>query len=210
MDCTIYSHTNEEWEEIYSRLYAYTHKILRTKLWFRGENTEVFLKGKQVDDYVMEAITKYLENPADYNPSFGRTLVNYLKLHILRHLISNDSKSPENKLTKHFILPDNIDDEEENRYKETMYPYITEYFDEEIDAKAVTAYIEKEISDDEIAEQIYLGICITGMKRRDVIKELNITEKDFDNGMRRLNTVLKNTSKEFGIKIRNHDRKIEL
>ncbi len=70
----------------------------------------------------------------------------------------------------------------------------------EIDYKEIMNYVQGEIKGDEILEEIFLGICLNGLKRRDVIEEFNLSEKDFDNGMRRLQTILSRTAKKFDLK----------
>ena len=46
--------TNIDWEAVYLQLYAYADALLKTKQWFRGEDTSSFLKGKQIHDYFSE------------------------------------------------------------------------------------------------------------------------------------------------------------
>src|SRR5688572_20661862 len=115
--------SDKEWEDIFSRLLAYAHILLKSKSWFRGNKTDVFLEGKKAEDYVMEAITRFLENQDGYNPERGFSLVNYLKLHILRQLVSNDAKSSENKVTTEIVLPNSEDEDEESRFKEIIFPH---------------------------------------------------------------------------------------
>jgi len=62
------------------------------------------------------------------------------------------------------------------------------------------AFIEKEAKGDKIAEDIVLGICFNGLKRREVIEEFNMSDKEFDNGMRRLKTILNRAVKRFDLK----------
>src|ERR1700722_6336599 len=88
-----------EWEEIYIKLYAYADDVLKQYRWFRRTEDDTYLQGKTPDDYVQEAIKRYLEHPEKFNPG-KRTLVGYLKKHILRSLIGNDARCEENRSTK--------------------------------------------------------------------------------------------------------------
>ena len=200
------STNNIDWEDIYTRLYAYADALLRNKSWFRGDKTDSFLEGKQTHDYVSEAIEQYLRNPEKYDPTTGRSLVNYLKYHLVRSLVNNDARSPENKTTKDILWTyDGKDDTDDSGYEDSILPVIGAYFDQEIDFNTIMSQIEEEIKGDKTLEEIFLGICCYGLKRREVIKEFNMAEKDFDNGIRRLNTILKNTAKKFDIEIKSNE-----
>lgn len=56
------------WESIILILHAHTRRLLQGKTWFRGKNPASYLKGKEIDDYVFDAIGRYLENPQKYDP----------------------------------------------------------------------------------------------------------------------------------------------
>jgi len=194
---------NEDLGALYLQLYAYTDQLIKKKGWFRGGRTDSFLKGKQIHDYVSEAIEKYLVNPEKYDGSTGRSLENYLKLHIIRTLVGNDAKSPENKTSKSFtslVSRKDAESEDGDSYLDSILPFAEAYFDQEIDAKEVMGFIELEVAKDKIVEEIYLGIKCYGWKRALVIKEFKMSDNDFDNGMRRLKTILNNTAKKYDIK----------
>lgn len=205
------THNNIDWNDVYIRLYAFADSLIRTKNWFRDsadKKTEVFLAGKSVADYVMEAITRYLENPSGYDATTGRSLVNYIHWHILRNLVRADVTSLENKETVTVYNNEDEDDGsdlEDNRALKSMLPYIEAYFDQEIDINKITADLEVEVSKDPDVEKVYLGICMSGMKRREVIKDFNMTDKEFDNAMRRFHTILKNTARVYGLKPKNYE-----
>jgi len=57
------------WEDIYVQLYAYTDKLLKAYTWFRKDQTDSYLKGKQIHDYVAGAIENFLREPDKYDPS---------------------------------------------------------------------------------------------------------------------------------------------
>src|SRR5258706_4925494 len=117
--------TKIDWEDVYVKLYAFTDYLLRSKKWFRGRKTETYLKGQEVHDYVSEGISRFLEHPEKYD-SAKRSLTGYLKLHIIRTLIGNDAKSPENKLTMDvFSFADDVigEGEDSNLFLDTILPY---------------------------------------------------------------------------------------
>lgn len=189
---------NINWEEVILKLQAYTRSLVSSKVWFRGNNSLVFLRGKEVEDYVFDAIEKYLRNPEKFDSSKG-TLINYLKLNLIRSMVSNDLVSAENKTTK-VIFHQDDEYKSTSTYLELMAPNIQAWFDEEIDYNEVLSFIEGEVKGDEIVENIFFGICGFDMKRQEIIKEFNMTEKEFDNGMRRLNTIRKRAQKKYDIK----------
>lgn len=184
------------WEDIYVQLYAYSDQLLKAKSWFRKGKTDSYLKGKQVHDYIADAIEKYLTAPGKYNSLSGRSLVNYLKQHIIRSLIGNDAKSLENKTSSNILSNENSDEGEPFSNIENLLPFTEAFFDQEIDFKEVLNSIRNGIENDKIVEKIFEGVCCNGLKRRDVIKENQMEESEFDNGMKRLKTILKKTAKK--------------
>jgi hypothetical protein len=216
MDIQTEDKNSVDWEEVILRLQSYTRSLVSKKGWYRissvvkkdpkndGENKyeSTYIKGKEVDDYVYEAIEKYLVNKEKHDPQKG-SLLDYLKYGVIRSLVSNDLVSSENRTSKDVLAHSNNleDDENDNgSYLDSILPYVDAYFDMEIDYKEIMNYVQGEIKGDEILEEIFLGICLNGLKRRDVIEEFNISEKDFDNGMRRLKTILSRTAKKFDLK----------
>lgn len=187
-----------DWEDILPKLYAFTHQLLRSMKWFRGKNNDTFLKGKEVKDYVFEAIEKFLANPEKFKPEKNRSLENYLKLHVIRTLVWNDVNSEENKTSQPIILQTGVEDEAETI--EGLYPAIEATFDQQIDYEEVMAYIGEQVSGDPIVENIFMGICHFGMKRRDIIAEFEMGDKEYNNGIRRLNTVLQTAATIFQLK----------
>lgn len=191
-----------DWDEIYVQLYAYTHSLLKTKTWFRGKKADSFGKGKQVGDYVSEAIEKYLTHPEKYNPELDRSLVNYIKLHIIRTLVGNDAKSKENKLNKdvYGISSDKKEsDDNAGTYLDSVLPFAEALFDQEVDYNEIMNTIEKNVGDDEEAGNIFLGK-ISGMKRREIMQDFGMSGGEYDNGMRRLQTIFNGVIKDYELK----------
>jgi len=195
------NNTKIDWEEIILCLQVYTRKLVKEKGWFRGEETTTFLEGKEINDYVFSAIEKYLRNPEKYD-STKRSLVEYLKKHIIRSLVSNDLVSAENKTTIDLFSYENNnedDDEDSAPYLDSILPYVEAFFDQEIDYKQIMNCIETLTKGDTIVENIFLGISGYGMKRAEIIKEFKMTENEFDNGMRRLITIRNKVAQQFNI-----------
>jgi len=188
-----------DWEEILVRLTAYALSWAKGKEgWFRGENTTTFLAGKQAGDYAIAAITKYLENPNKYNPEKG-SLFDYLRYGVIWSLVGNDLRSQENITSDDIFARDEDpdDDTDTSPYSERVMPCTAAMFPDDIDYATIRAYIEKEIEGDEDALKILLGVYDHGLKRREIIEEYKMTPAAYDNGMRRLNTVLARAGKFF-------------
>lgn len=179
-------------DEVILRLEAFARSLLKVQPWFRGGNSNIFLKGKEMRDYVYEGIEKYLRNPKNYDPTKG-DLVAYLKWNIIRSLVSNDVTSKENRVTKDVFAYQDDEDSELN-YLDRILPCLEPMFEDELDYTKIKEYVEKRLEGDSIAEEIFLGIYSNGMKRNEIIKEFNMSENDYNNGVRRLNTVLSEAS----------------
>lgn len=193
--------TNDEWEDIILRLQSYTRKLVKEKGWFRGEKAGIFLSGKEIDDYVFEAIGRYLKNPEKHNPT-KRSLVEYLKKHIIRSLVNNDLVSAENQTSIDvFAYEKGSEDENDSAsFLDSILPHAEAFFDEEIDFKEIMSYIESEVKGDTIAENIFFGISGYGLKRAEIMEEFGMTPVEYDNGMRRLITIRNKAAKEYDIK----------
>ncbi len=189
-----------DWDDIYVQLYAYTDHLLKAKKWFRKDGSDSYLKGKQVHDYISDAIEKHLRHPEKYDSTTNRSFVNYLKLHIIRTLVGNDARSHENFITDDiFSITTNDNDENDTQSSlDALLPFAGAFFDQEIDYQEIISHVKIELSTDEIAGKIFDGIC-TGLKRRETIEEHNLSDSQFDNGMKRLNTVLKKTAVKYDL-----------
>jgi hypothetical protein len=194
--------SNEEpdWRKTILILHAYAKCLLKTKTWFRGNATESYLEGKEVEDYVQESIVRYLEHPEKYRKEKG-VLIDYLKYNILRSLVSNDLVSKENETTKDiFGIAEQIEDgENAESYIELQLPFIEAFFDQEIDYDLIMNYIAGTIAGEKDIENIFISIYGYGMVRREIIKEFDMLDTDYDNAVRRLKTVIKKAIKKFDI-----------
>ena len=197
----ITENTDIDWEEIILRLQSFTRSLANGKGWFRGGETTIYLKGKEIDDYVFDAIEIYLRNPEKYNPNKG-TLIKYLCYSVIRNLVRNDLVSGENRTTNNVFAyqNENETDDDSVPYLDSILPHAEVFFDQEIDFNEVMNYLESETNGDLVVENIFLGISGYGMKRAEIIKEFNLTPIEYDNGMRRLITIRNKAAKNFGIK----------
>ncbi|MFE2861642.1 hypothetical protein [Sphingobacterium multivorum] len=188
------------WERIILILHAYTRKLLQSKTWFRGRNPVSYLKGKEIDDYVFDAIGRYLENPQKYDPLKG-SLEDYLKYNVVRTLVSNDIRSEENKTTKDvFSIADNMEDgDNAESYIESIFPVVEAFFDQQIDYESVMSEIADAVQGQNDVEQIFVSVYGYGMKRREIIKEFEMDESTYDNAFRRLKTIIKNVVNKFDL-----------
>lgn len=195
---TIKDSTGDYWEDLYLRLFAYAESLIKSKYWFRSTGSDSFVGGKQIHDYVSEAIEKHLQNPEKYDETRG-SLIDYLRFNLLRSLVSNDIRSSENKLTAD-VFAANQNEEHNSSYLDSILPYTEAYFDQQVDYDLIMSEIEKATKGDKTVEEIFLGNCCYGLKRREVIAEFGMSEKDYDNGIRRLGTILERVAKKYNLK----------
>lgn len=185
------------WEEIIVRLEAFTRSLLKKQKWFRGGGIDFFLKGKEIRDYMYGGIESYLRHPEKYDPSKG-DLYSYLCWNLIRSLVSNDVTSEENRTSRdYFNLTSTDPDGDQTPYIDRIGPAIEPMFTDNLDYEKIKQYIEKEIEGDKIVEEIFLGVYTYNMKRREVIKEFDMSSNDYDNGNRRLETVIRKATAIF-------------
>ncbi len=190
-----------DWEEVIVSLQAFTRSWVYGKGWFRGGKTSTFMKGKEITDYVSDAIEKYLRNPEKHNISKG-SLLDYVKYNLIRSMVSNDLVSAENQTSSDvFAIGDKKKHEEEDSesYLDSILPYAECFFDQEIDYSGIMTEIESEISKDKMAEEIYIGERCYGLKRAQIMEEFNMNAKDFDNSKRRMQTILNNVARKYDL-----------
>ena len=99
-----------------------------------------------------------------------------------------------------FAIADKKQQDDDDSYLDSVLPYAEVFFDQEIDFKEIMTEIENEISKDEVAEKIYFGERYDGLKRAQIIEENKMSEKEFNNGKRRMQTILDTVAKKYNIK----------
>lgn len=189
-----------DWNRIYPQLYAYTESLLESYHWFRTDKTDSYLKGQQVEDYVLEAITRYLTHPEKFDESSGRSLVNYIKRHIILTLVGNDARLTENKVSAPLFVEINSEDEDDESYQlNPELPFCTPGFEKDIDHQTIMSEIEKEVQHDEILKKIFEGYYRDAMTRGEVLKEDCIPPNEYDKGKKRLDTIIRKIARKYDI-----------
>lgn len=189
MSTPITAQSEIDWEDIILKLMAFTRSLASSLTWFRGPKTTSFLIGKEAEDYVFGAIAKYLEHPEKFDPTKG-DLVEYLMYNLIRTAVGNDVRKEENRLSRDVFAKCDDEDDENDTYLDRALPRIEALFPDYIDYNAIKDYIQKEIQGDKDAENVFLGLYTFGMKRREIIQEFDMAAGEYDNGIRRLNTVI--------------------
>ncbi len=137
-------------------------------------------------DFSMECIKRYLEKPSEFDPSRNSDLVNYLKFNILRRLISNFKELKSQKIEFLYENDDLIG-------IEVLSSYLPELdLHESIDLREVVKSIKKEIEDSPELIQIFKLRYLKDYSRSETIEALQISENEYNNRIRRLDTVRKN------------------
>jgi hypothetical protein len=171
--------TDAEWLPIIDALQTYTRQLAQGKQWFRGKQTEVYLKGKEINDYVYEAIGRLLQHPEKFDAAKG-SLIEYLQLNLIRGLVANDIRNAENKTSAEvFGKADQL--AEANDYDQVM------------------KFLEEKVKDDPDVEKLFYGFSL-GMKRESILEEFNMSERDYMNAYRRYKTVKKQAITQFDLK----------
>lgn len=168
---------NVDWEKVIPVLMAYAYALI-------GVSNQRMLRSREElsYDFAIDAITKYLIEPEKFDPSRNPDLIRYLKYNILRQLIFNSKKKAANV---NEIVKD--EREEEYDFEEVDDFFAVEFeLDESIDLAMAVATIEEEISGDEELYEIFIGRYYDESKRSEICEDLNISEEEYDNRIRRL------------------------
>jgi DNA-directed RNA polymerase specialized sigma24 family protein len=184
----IYEPPNDDlgWKEIIIKLTAFAEDQVTWYTWFRGKNA--LPMGYTAEDFVQETILRYLANPAKYNPAKGGFL-KYLKYSILRRLVYNLSTLAENELSTDLFGLDGTDEDGVSKY-ENYLP--VEVLDTEgINFDELMNKIIEQIDGKTILENIFEGLYMHDLKRSEICKKYNLSETEYNNGVRRLGTILK-------------------
>jgi hypothetical protein len=193
--------TDAEWLPIIDALQTYTRQLAQGKQWFRGKQTEVYLKGKEINDYVYEAIGRLLQHPEKFDAAKG-SLIEYLQLNLIRGLVANDIRNAENKTSAEvFGKADQLAEanEDAGTYLDAVLPYAEAFFDQQMDYDQVMKFLEEKVKDDPDVEKLFYGFSL-GMKRESILEEFNMSERDYMNAYRRYKTVKKQAITQFDLK----------
>jgi hypothetical protein len=182
--------SDSEWNNIIIQLKAFIESMIEKRSFFRGSSSDSYLKGKEADDYVLETIHMFIENPEKYNPTKG-SLIKFLKYYLARNIVGKDFRSKENKVSQEFNeFTIDEDDSSIISYEESVYIAIYEFFEDQLDFKKIVDDLINEIGSDILAENVLFGL-INGYKPREVMSEFNMTDNEYNNALRRLKTIQK-------------------
>lgn len=188
-------------EKLLANLYAYSRGLYN-----RFYNTEVNHEGKSFKDYVHDAIEKHLRGKDKFDASRG-TLNFHLKMNVIRRDIVNDlplevrkayqkrkEATPEEEEMIHII-------QEVQAYIDPEDLPSVDFALESFDNARIFKAIEDEINDD-VVERIYLAVVQDKYQfneREEICTEYDMSTADFDNGKRRLLTIVRRVFKKFDI-----------
>ena len=178
---------DQGWVEVINRLNAFAEDQISLYNWFRGK--DALPQGYTSEDFTQEAILAYLAEPSMYDPEKGEFLA-FLKYYILRRLVFNLSSSAENKKSRDVFRLDSIDEDGVVKY-ENYLPTELLNVESDLDFEKLTDAIIEQLNGQPLLENIFEGLFINHLKRSEICKKHNITENDYDNGVRRLGTILK-------------------
>ncbi len=140
-------------------------------------------------DFAMEAIKRHLENPGKFNSERNPDLVKYLKYYIVRQLITNykGSKGQRQEIAKPDFNPDEVN---------AVNSYLDRYdIHDSIDLKQTLEDIQSVISDDPPLLELFEFRYLKEYSRGETIIQLGITQGEYNNRIRRLDTVFKRVIK---------------
>lgn len=165
-------------------LMAYAHNLIGTSTLRLDKN-----RNELAYDLSMDAIKTYLENPKNFNPKRNPDLINYLKYYILKQKISNFKKlaGQKNELIHEDNDPTGLS--VKNRFKEEMDIH------ESIDLKETVKLIKGELVGDDELKKLFNLRYELDYKRKEVCEELKIQTTQYDNKIRRLETILRRVIK---------------
>lgn len=176
---------NVDWQKVIKVLMAYAYVLI-------GDQNEK-MNNSRADlayDFTMETITKYLQNKSKFKPSRNPDLVKYLKYNYLRQIISNSKK------TGNFRYENTNENNEEKSYLSEK-TFLAEYnLDEKIDTDLIINNIEKKLLLDKKLLQLFKCKYHYNQKRSEICDELNITKKEYDNRIKRLQRIVTKAMKD--------------
>lgn len=194
---------SEENKRLLKRLFAYALDLFKQLY-----KTDPNWKGKSFKDYVIDAIVRHLADEDHFDPKKS-PLEYHLKYHVIRRALTNDLP-PAVKKEYRQSRKETSEDLEMRSRSPIEYPEVNpdeigevSLFINQIENQVLFKEIETEINGDSIVEQIYLAVIYDKYNfsdRAEICADFNISAGDFDNGRRRLITILKRVFKNLNIK----------
>ena len=161
-------------------LMAYAHKLIGDQTYRLSKN-----KSDLAYDLAMESIKRYLEEPSKFCPSRNPDLVKYLKYNILRRLVSNykDLKGQRNEVL--------YEQDDTNGIFVMNYSIPELDYHDAIDLRNIVNTIEDEVKSNTTLKQLFELRYLKDYSRAEIIRDLMISEGEYNNRIRRLDTVRK-------------------
>lgn len=169
---------NEVFSKLLKVLMAYSLKLI-------GDSTLRLSKNKAelAYDFSMEAIRRHLEDVSKFDSTRNSDLVKYLKYNILRRLISNhktlDGQKREVLYENHDVNGIKVD----NSSDEVFDIHIR------IDLQHTLDKIRSEVGSDLDLLSVFELRYVEDYKPSEVMEELQITSRDYNNRIRRVDTI---------------------
>lgn len=183
-------------------LYAFSRGLYK-KLY----NKEINEVGKGFQDYVHDAIEKHLRGEDNFDVSRGK-LNFHLKYNVIRQMLVNDLPLEVRKAYQKRKKSE-PEDEEMIHIIQEVQAYIdpddlpsVDFGLDNMYSAAIFKAIEDGIKEDEIAQRIYLAVVqdkYQFSEREEICTDYELEKSDFDNGKRRLLTVVRRVFKKFDI-----------
>jgi len=177
------------WKDIVLQLTAFAQYLINIDKedWSKGPMN--LPKGNEAKDLAMEAITDFLEDPDKFDPERNESLINFLKFHTVRRLVSNLKKSKENQTTESLITyeDDANDNELVEKYSDSPTLGFYELFIVEgIDADMTIKEIEHSIEDDVEMGLVFNALVYDNSLRHEICYDRGLKTSDYDNILKRL------------------------
>ncbi|WP_299533577.1 hypothetical protein [Ulvibacterium sp.] len=167
----------QDWEYIIKDLtyYAYSRFKFWNLLYEKG------IKGYSPEEITYEAIEAVLSGKWKWNPKKA-DLLSYLKFHVVRGMVANLARNEEVKTSNPIdILEVNHDDD-----------YSAE---ENFNANQILGIIKNELDKETVLYDLFI-LMNEGMKRKDICEELKISNREYNNLIRKLKSRLEKMDKK--------------
>ncbi|MEO0554257.1 MAG: hypothetical protein AAF149_13700 [Bacteroidota bacterium] len=176
-DNDIFNLVEKSHTEIILRVAAYAQKLIEAYTWFRG--SDALPGGWSARDFALEAMTRLLENPDQFDMQrSGLTVDNivaYLNRNIVRNLVRGARDWDENKKS------DDLHDDD----FEGALPFDIILMDEKVDVKTIKQYFEEALAEEEELYELFIGIYEDDLTRAEICKQLDIPPEEYDRRMKR-------------------------
>lgn len=165
------------WADVIPVLMAFAMKLM-------GSQYDKLEKSKEeyAYDFSLEAITRYLEKPGQFDPSRHPDLIKYLQYNILRSLISRAKTTGDVPRQSYMVNNDG-----ENPYEQSIS--IESLTSSELDVKTIIDQLKASLSDELL--EIFNLRYEKEYSRAEICESLDLPERDYDNRMKKIKRAFK-------------------